>query len=409
MVDFIRPPKKADSTLGKESAAKGTEPVFEPPEAVAARDEQATKSGGIKGHVEKIKGHATRGKHWYNRLNQTQKLAVIGALLIVLTALGLLGYKLTRPDAPYVPDPAKYEKPEPTTIASPLTGVQVDPELAKLPVTGIMIENSPDARPQSGLRDAGVVFEAVAEGGITRFLALYQEAKPKYVGPVRSARPYYVRWALGFDAGYAHVGGSPDAIRDIRRLGVRDLDQFYNPGSYDRVNSRFAPHNVYTSLDRLLSLQKSKGWTSSTFSGFERQEGKAVATPTASSISLTISGPLYNVSYSYDKKGNNYKRVMAGSPHKDEKSGKQIIPKVVIALITAQGIAGDGVHSTYKSVGSGQVLVFQNGTVTKGTWEKKSDSAPLKFKNSEGNPLKLNPGQTWITVVGSRGAVSYKP
>src|SRR3989344_4870304 len=127
--------------------------------------------------------------------------------------------------------------PKPVTIASPLTGLQVAPELAQRPVTAIMIENSLDARPQSGIQEAGVVFEAIAEGGITRFISLYQEAQPTYIGPVRSLRPYYIDWAVPFDASIAHIGGSPDALAQIRN-GGKDLDQFFNSGSYSRISSR---------------------------------------------------------------------------------------------------------------------------------------------------------------------------
>src|SRR5262249_15833287 len=139
----------------------------------------------------------------------------------------------------------------PAVTLSTLSGLPVDPAVNQRPVTGVMIENSVQARPQSGLNQAGVVFEAIAEGGITRFLALYQDTTPDNVGPIRSARPYYEQWALGFDAGYAHVGGSPEALNDIKAWGVRDLDQFYNSGSYHRISSREAPHNVYTGITTL--------------------------------------------------------------------------------------------------------------------------------------------------------------
>lgn len=408
MVDDFRPKKGADKEAEKNPARDSNEPVFEPPEVVAEREMSSPdQSKGLKKHTERLTDHAKRGRHWFKQLKGWQKFLVVGLVLIILTCLGLWLYAITRPEAPYIADPTK--APEPTTVASPLTGVQVEPELAKRPVIGVMIENSPDARPQSGLYRAGVVFEAVAEGGITRFLALYQEDHPKYVGPVRSARPYYVRWVAGYDAPYAHVGGSPAAIGEIKNLNIKDMDQFYNADSYERVNSRFAPHNVYTSLEKLFKLAESKNWKSSDFTGFERKREAPSETPKASTISVAISSQLYNVSYSYDKKTNSYKRKMAGAPHKDERAGQQISPKVVVIMVTTQGINADGVHTTYKTNGSGTVYVFQDGSVIKGTWEKKSNKGALSFKNTDGSPLKLNPGQTWISVVGSKGAVSYKP
>ncbi|MEO8862964.1 MAG: DUF3048 domain-containing protein, partial [Candidatus Saccharimonadales bacterium] len=277
------------------------------------------------------------------------------------------------------------------------------------PVTAVMIENSPDARPQSGLKDAGVVFEAVAEGGITRFLTLFQEAQPDYIGPVRSVRPYYLSWLEAFDAPVAHAGGSPVALAKLRADGVMDLDQFANGGSYHRVSNRYAPHNLYTSMAELLALSKSKGKTSSTFTGFARKAEKPLATPTASAIDFSISGPLYNPHYDYDAATNSYRRSLAGKPHVDERSGVQITPKVVIAIVVGQSIDPDRVHTAYATLGSGKAYIFQDGGVTEGTWSKASDKEQIVFGNANGSPLALNPGNTWISVVGSASYVSYKP
>jgi len=118
---------------------------------------------------------------------------------------------------------------------SPLTGEQVADEAAtKQVVTAIMIENSPDARPQSGIKDAGVVYEAIAEGGITRFLTLHQQDKPQLVGPVRSLRIYFLDWLAPYNASVAHVGGSADALAEVRNGSYRDIDQFFNADSYWR-------------------------------------------------------------------------------------------------------------------------------------------------------------------------------
>lgn len=344
--------------------------------------------------------------------------ASLGVLLLGIAYLQFFGPKVADPN----PDPlvsSSYVAPVPTTKPSPLTGVEVEIALAERPVTGVMIENSVDARPQSGLVDAGIVFEAIAEGGITRFLALYQEAQPDYVGPIRSARPYYVRWAAGFDAAYAHSGGSGEALALIQSLGVKDMDHGkYGEQYFTRVSNRYAPHNVYTSMARLDELKTSKGYTSSTFTPFVRIQkdttedaATETTTPTttpATSISFNISSPLYNTSYAYDATANVYKRTLANQPHTDERSGKQITPSVVVALIAPYSIHPDGVHSVYGNIGSGKVLIFQNGTMAEGTWEKSTDTAPLAFKDASGTDIALQPGQTWITVVPD-GKVSYTP
>lgn len=312
--------------------------------------------------------------------------------------------------------------PEITTVMSKLTGAQVDPNLNTRPITGVMIENSIDARPQAGLIDAGVVFEAVAEGGITRFLALYQESQPDHIGPIRSARPYYVQWAAGFDAAYTHSGGSGEALNLIRNLGLKDMDHGNYDSYFDRVSNRYAPHNVYTSMARLDSLRETRGYTNSDFEEFARIMQKETEDETkdsevqsttlteesAKSIVINVSSVLYNSSYIYDEATNTYKRNMARQAHTDERSGKQISPSVVIALVTSFGAHPDGIHSTYKTIGTGEVFVFQNGIVQKGKWSKQSDKEALKFTLTNGTPLELQPGQTWITAVPS-GKVSYTP
>lgn len=323
------------------------------------------------------------GYYWYHRTHQPKRKAVVVKI---------------QPPAPV-----------PTTAPSPLTGATVSIPDSQRAVTAVMIENSPDARPQSGLLQAGVVYEAVAEGGITRFLALFQEAQPDYVGPIRSSRPYYLDWLLPFDAAYAHVGGSPEALQQIKDLHVKDLDQFYNSGSYHRVTQRYAPHNVYTSIGELYSLAQSKGYTTSTFTGFPRKAEKPSAAPTAKSIDFAISSYLYNPHFDYDAASNSYKRSEGGKPHVDEKSGSQLSPKVIVALVTPSALEADGTHNSYATTGSGAMYVFQDGEVTKGTWKKDSRTAQFTFTNEAGQPLKLNPGQTWVSLVTSDGAVTYKP
>lgn len=356
---------------------------------------------------------------FFKRRKLSKKMwALVITIIVVLLAGGTVGafalyrhFRAVPPEPPVVkveptPEP---EPPKPTTEASRLTGVQIAPELNKRPITGIMIENSPDARPQSGLKDAGIVYEAIAEGGITRFLALFQESRPDYIGPVRSVRPYYLDFLMPFDGGIAHAGGSPDALSDIKTLGVKDLDQFANSGSYRRVSNRFAPHNLYTDFDSMDALNTKKGFTSSTFTSFTRKDEKAAETPTAKVIDFAISSTLYNVHYEYDKTTNTYLRNQGGAAHRDEKSGAQLAPKTVVALVMERGIASDGQHTKYGTVGSGHMFVFQDGTVTEGTWRKADRKAQFSFENTTGGPLALNAGQTWISIVDANSDVTYTP
>lgn len=369
--------------------------------------------------------HAPQDNPKKNRLNTfftaLKKLSwkqwgIIGVIAIILIGGCVRAYLMARKDPankPMVitktkaPNPAA---PVPTTELSNLDGTQVALGTNKLPVTGVMIENSPDSRPQSGLKDAGVVFEAVAEGGITRFLALFQNPTvPDYLGPVRSVRPYYLDYLGGFDAAIAHVGGSANALAEIRQGGIKDLDQSFNSNYFRRVSSRYAPHNVYTSIAEMNALQKSKNFNS-TYTGYPRKAKEAPATtPTAKTIDFTISGYFYNVHYDYDSASNSYKRTEGGKPHTDERSGAQLSPKVVIAIVVPQSPDPDRVHTLYKPNGTGKVYIFQDGIVTEGTWDKTDRKTQIHFKDAAGTAIGLNPGQTWVTLVGTAGSVVYKP
>jgi hypothetical protein len=388
------------------------EPAFRPPEDVAELPEPAEKPRFSDTADAPVKKHRKNPVQWFKGLSKKQK--IITAILLVLLLAGIGGgvYALLNKPAPPPAPVVEVKKEEPvkeTPIYSPLTGVVVTKEQSQLPVIGVMVENSPDARPQSGLHQAGVVFEAIAEGGITRFLTLFQESQPDYIGPIRSVRPYYVDWLQGFDAAIAHVGGSADALAKIRNEGVKDLDQFSNSGPYRRVSNRYAPHNMYSSLGGLTDLAKGKGWTTSSFTGFPRKAEKPSEAPTARTIDITISGALYNVHYDYDLASNSYKRVLAGKPHIDERSKTQIAPKVVIAIVVPFGIAANGVNSTYQTIGNGKAFIFQDGVAAEGTWEKTSGKSQITFKDATGAPIPFNAGQTWITATSIANNVVYKP
>lgn len=350
-----------------------------------------------------------------SNLNKKTVIISVIALFLVIGG-GIAAYVLVSRDAQPESDNSNASvteeiktEPEPSTVASSLTGVQIAPELANKPVVGVIIENSQAARPQSGLKDAGVVFEAIAEGGITRFMALYQENQPDYIGPVRSVRPYFLDWLQGFDAGIAHVGGSPEALQKIRNEGIKDLDQFVNSGVYQRVSSRYAPHNMYSNVASLAALSAEKGWPTSSFMGFVRKtESPEANQQPVASIDLTISSPLYNVHYDYDAISNSYLRSEGGQKHIDERSGAQISPKVVIAMVTPYSKHSDGVHSVYQTIGGGKALIFQDGGAIIGTWSKSSAKEQIRFGDANGSPLGINPGQTWITAVGTEGSVAYQ-
>lgn len=348
-------------------------------------------------------------KSWV-RAHRTRTILIIGIVLVAITgtvAYAILSQKSADVKITHItPKP----KPKPIVYYSPLTGEPVANEAAtKQPVTAIMIENSPDARPQSGLKQAGVVYEAIAEGGITRFLTLHQQDKPQLIGPVRSLRMYYVDWLAPYNASVAHVGGSLFALREIRNGKYRDIDQFFNGGSYWRATDRYAPHNVYTSFAKLDALNAAKGYTESKFTGFTRVDGKASDAPNATAIAINISGPLYNTTYTYDKATNRYLRFLAGVPHLDREEG-QITPSVVIALkVDMSLVLEDGYREDIKATGTGQAVIFQNGTAQEVTWRKADRNSQITFTDAAGKDVPLVRGQTWISAVpNGSGSVSWQ-
>lgn len=428
MVDDIRPSGAPpnEKSFKKIEDSQLDEPVFVPPEVVADQEEEREESvfnddngsiavGQKPAKSTKSGGFGQKVSDFFRRLwpaSKKGRIAVIIALLIVVAGGGtgvyaMLNKKQPVAQAPVVDKKAPEPPPKPTTEPSRLTGVPIAIELNKRHVTSIQIENSPDARPQSGLRDAGIVFEAIAEGGITRFNAIYMENQPDYIGPVRSIRPYYVDFFLPFDASIVHAGGSGDGLAKIKQTGAKDIDHGANGQAFQRVSDRYAPHNLYTSMAALDAVSQARGYTTSTFTSLLRKSEKPGQAVTAKAIDFNISSFLYNPHYDYNPATNTYHRSLGGRPHTDQRSGAILEPKVVIALVMAW--SQNGVYSVYQTTGSGPVFVFQDGQVQKGTWKKNSAKEQFEFIDEAGQKIALNAGQTWFSVVADAGRVKFVP
>lgn len=334
--------------------------------------------------------------------------SIVGVGVFLITSAAAVAYALLIQPLPPIDTTPLATHPKPKYY-SPLTGLKVQQQSDETkPVTAIMIENSPDARPQSGLKQAEVVYEAIAEGGITRFLCLYQQNKPQLIGPVRSVRPYYLDWARPYDASIAHVGGSSLALQQVRNGSWRDIDQFFNGAYYWRASDRYAPHNVYTSFAKLDALNKAKGFKHSNPKPFLRADPDPAKKVTARTIQVRISGPLYDSSYRYNAKNNNYIRYEGGVQHKDREKGV-ITPTAVVILGVDMAIKWEDTYrETVKTIGSGKATIFQNGEVIKATWHKDSQSRGLSFTDADGKSVALTRGQTWITAIpNGSGNVSW--
>jgi hypothetical protein len=350
----------------------------------------------------------TKLRDWV-QAHRTRSIIILGAALVVI-ACGIV-YAFWPQSVPKtVVHTAPKPKAPPPVFYSPLTGEKVADEAAtKMAVTAIMLENSPDTRPQSGVKQAGIVYEAIAEGGITRFLTLHQQDKPQMIGPVRSLRMYYVDWLAPYNASVAHVGGSFYSLQEIRSGKYRDIDQFFNGASYWRATDRYAPHNVYTSFEKLDALNAAKGYTTSAFTAWPRADGKPVETPNASSVTINFGSAAFNTAYTYDKASNHYNRSVGGALHLDREDG-QITPTVVIAMkVEMTRIFEDGYREDIKAIGSGQAYIFQNGTVQEVTWSKPARENQITFTDASGKEVPLARGQTWVSAIPTTtGSVSWQ-
>ena len=348
---------------------------------------------------------------------------VIGRVFLLVILLGLVGagawfFLQTEKKTEIVGEIEKNETPADEIYYSRLTGKEVtNKDIPTQAATCIMIENSPEARPQSGLNEAGVIYEAIAEGGITRFLAIFQEAKPNYIGPVRSVRLTFVEMAKPYHCSIAHVGGSDNALRLIRNnSSFRDIDQFYNAKAYWRIRSRYSPHNVYTRFSMLDELNYSKGYRTSEFSGFARVKPDTKPeelAQKANKITISMSSNLYSPVYNYDANSNKYLRsyVQGGAHYSqyEDSTKVQNAPDVVIAMkVTAVSRTGEEAYADYTTTGTGDAVIFQNGGVIQGRWQRADKDSELKFVDTSGNDIQLGRGQTWITLYPSSGKVTWE-
>lgn len=272
----------------------------------------------------------------------------------------------------------------------------------------VMIDNHPDAWPQAGIDQADVVYEAVAEGGITRLLAVFYSHAPEKIGPVRSARPYFVAIARGYDAPYAHAGGSEDAYASLRRLAVRDLDEIRNAGAYFwRARDRKAPHNLYTGASRLLEAAARRGWTLTPPPAFP--VGRPEGGEAAGSVTITYSdNRWYRYVTSYRFSGDRYEKEVNGAPFLAD-GGKPVTAANVLILFVPTRPVGDGEgHMDIAVEGEGEALFLVGGMAYEGRWRKRSAAEPFTFTLG-GEPMLFSPGPTWVNLVGDRSQVSLAP
>lgn len=353
-----------------------------------------------------------------------KKIAILLILVFAFSSLSGCGKKSSPTDNPSIPnsdnnnsdvvkDQDTSSKPKEDIEDfkgpfNPLTGLMIQEEaLNNLPLA-LMINNHGYARPQVGLDQAEVVIEIAAEGGITRFLAIFLEKHPELVGPIRSARSYYIDKAMEFNSIFLHAGGSDEALNDIPKLKVKNLDAMRIGGEvYFRRSDRGVPyeHTLYTNLVAARNLANTRGFTGTSQNLSPFLFSSKEFTPEGDiALKLNLSyGNEYTVAYEYDESNKKYIRYIKDKPHADEFTQKQITTtNIIIQWANTKVIDNVGrLKIDLVSKGKGQYIT--QGKMIDITWEKTSREGKTYYYGPDGEELMINRGNTWIQVMPQYG------
>jgi hypothetical protein len=392
-------------------------------------------------------------------MNSKYFMLVLGffGLFLVSTGVSLAAFTFLVKDSTVSPKTntknvtSRVDLSKPKTESCPINGEMFTKEQKNLwstkrPIVAA-IENHIESRPQSGLSKADAVYEAVAEGGITRFLAVFYcgIADNNYtIGQIRSARVYFVNYALeyGDKPLFVHWGGANnicnncpggvktkgdidprvDAYKLLEKIGWvngrygNDMNGATNTGypalyTDDRRMNLATEHQKVGSTDKIYEEATKRGfdykdsdgkaWDSS-FTSWKFIDGKPNSSPTASEISFDFweSMPGYDVTWKYDSANNRYLRFNGGKAHMDLENNEQISAKnVAIVYAKEEGPVDKEHHMLYTVTGKGDAMVFQNGQVIEGTWEKENPTDRVIFYDTDGKEIPFVRGQIWIEVL----------
>jgi hypothetical protein len=308
--------------------------------------------------------------------------------------------------APPVEVPTIEEQiPPPLEVASlpytaPFTGLPITEISTQRPIA-VMVNNAPQARPQSGLTQADIVYEVLAEGGITRLVAIFQSHNDVVtVGPVRSIRPYLIELGESYNGLLVHAGGSPEAYSIIQKQHKEDLDEIGNAGaSFWRDKSRKAPHNLYTDVEKLragadrLKYKTEVKIPSYTF----RTNEELISGENANKIDISFLLKGYKVSYQYDATSQMYKRSINDNAHIDLNNNEQLQAANVIVMGADHKVLDDVGRISVDVNKGGEAMLFQRGVMIKGNWIHKTDDV-IRFVK-DGIEIPFVPGTTYINIV----------
>ena len=341
------------------------------------------------------------------RRKRKNKFLVISFILVILGALSYYGYKLVIEDKIFAHEIEKGinqnndDDSEPEKIIPKLKIIDTDSDSRPF---AVMIDNNAAVLQHMGLQDAHIMYEIIVEGGITRFLAVFKDQETAIIGPVRSARHYYLDYALENDAVFVHFGHSPQTLIDIKTLKVNNINGIYDSNTFWRDKTLKAPHNVLTSMEKIKETVAKKKYRDVTeresllsYSIEEINYNEEENATVANAIKIQFSSTYY-VNYQYDEENKVYKRFIKGKTHTDKTTNKQYTFKniLVYSIKNEPLINGGAGRQEIKNIGSGSGHYISNGYAMPITWEKTSRSTPTIYKDADGNILKVNDGNTFI-------------
>ncbi|MBU3206549.1 DUF3048 domain-containing protein [Clostridium algidicarnis] len=305
------------------------------------------------------------------------------------------------------------DNPEPLTIdvsdsieekAFPFTGKPMTSNNTSLPFMAI-IENSKDARPQSGLSNADIVFETMAEGGISRFIALFHMEIAKEIGPIRSVRPYFIEISQSLDLPFAHCGGSEDALKSIDLNNLMSLNEMKFGDAYWRDNSKKPPHNLYTSSEKITSLLTEKQFNKIPTSNlkFDSSYWNNKDFKNCRDIKINMN-KYYDTSYKYEE--GIYKKFIGEDIFIDKSNNSEIKLNNIVIQQTTITLSKDKIHVEIPLVGEGNGYVLSQGKVIPILWSKKDSNSVTELKDENGNIVSLSEGKTWWNIVDKSNEIS---
>lgn len=275
----------------------------------------------------------------------------------------------------------------------------------------VIIDNTPEARPQTGLEYADVIVELPVEGGLTRFVAIVSRDEADLVGPVRSARPYIVDVAQDYNAILVHAGGSLEALDVIAREKLNHMDEISGSltvqSAFWRIPDRTKPHNLYGSMESLrqAALKEKYSLSAHPLPYPYLEKGKEISGDKVDDITIYYPNRDCEVRYLYNGEEKAYYRYTAGKPHLTPKGEQLLAANIIIQFVPYRYTSGDG-HLEMILHGQGKALYFRDGKVEEGVWHK-TPGKSTAFTDNKGKKIEMLPGPVWIQVVNNSTRIDY--